>query len=571
MAEAKANSVIETGTKPATVEFPMTAYEEQLKSLQELESEQDEALRAIELKIQEMRKQQEEVMMKKEQAITKALGVRAKLSMLQRASASPKIRSPNATIEQTLGPSLPLPEKRKSAVTSDTRAFDNVWPKKRTKLSSSNSESSQPSMANIILRTTVEDIKNYPINDSYPLFNDIRNMLSNLMARRHSRIPAKQQNAGRILDTLHNHVHMVNNIQDVMELIFTTASRQDKVSDTPSSQPDVSINLKDHGRSIDTHTFTQYQTPLSRFRSYQYFGGAHRRSAAYSNPVDTSRNVCAFELAGGSCNDDTCASRHFRDFEMTGKDIIEDLITYAQDETEDGQAQYQRALKRMFATLDAAKASPATLLRAAANCRLQLPHSERLQKVSFRPSNVRRAEKINRKRAQPPVKPVSQKLPTTSALKCVLHRSVIIDARYYEVDERNYPRDPKNIRLWIRAFREALPSPTFADYDNSNSKALDMDLAINVLRQALARNPASQLLWCLYVELWFYRGDQKAFEREIQQALRNLPYSLDLQWYQVLAASTVDEQITISDGLLKHFTSEQTTRIMGIVASKIGI
>jgi tetratricopeptide (TPR) repeat protein len=156
----------------------------------------------------------------------------------------------------------------------------------------------------------------------------------------------------------------------------------------------------------------------------------------------------------------------------------------------------------------------------------------------------------------------------TSALQRVLLSGSSGDTRYFDVDERNYPRDPKNIQGWIRAVVAALPSSNFADYDKTNSKSLDLDGAINILRQALARNPSSDLLWCLYVELWLYRGDLKMFEREMEQAIRNVPFSLDLMWYKVLAAPTVEEQIRISDQLLEHFNSEQAITSIGIVASK---
>jgi hypothetical protein len=57
------------------------------------------------------------------------------------------------------------------------------------------------------------------------------------------------------------------------------------------------------------------------------------------------------------------------------------------------------------------------------------------------------------------------------------------------------------------------------------------------------------------------------FEREMEQAIRNVPHCLDLLWYKVLAAPTVEDQITISDQLLEYFTNDQASASMGIVAS----
>jgi tetratricopeptide (TPR) repeat protein len=554
------------GTDKSAVESsPMTAYEEQLKSLQELENEQDEALQALDLKIQEMRKQQADVIMRKEQAKTKALGVRAKLSMLLRASsASPKVRSSSLESPQPTS----LPEKRSSSTTNKGKGLvEAFWPSKRSKFNSDASLSKTSTFDS--LHMTMDEIVNYPRNEKYPLFNDIRDILAKIISRRYSRPKAKHQATVRITDTRHDHFRIVNNLQDCLKYFVSTSTPPPQSSDTPASnQSDVSAKLKDHGRSHDTSTFTPYESPLQRFRSFQYFGGPSGRSMAYSNPVDTSRNLCTFELAGGNCNDDTCASRHFRDFDMTGTDVMQDLLTYAQGEYEDGRSLYPKTLKRIFASLDAANStSPGSLIRTAADCRRRLP-DERLQKVSFVPSIARRSEKVNRRTAPHSVKSVSQKLPMTSALQRVLLSGSSGDTRYFDVDERNYPRDPKNIQGWIRAVVAALPSSNFADYDKTNSKSLDLDGAINILRQALARNPSSDLLWCLYVELWLYRGDLKMFEREMEQAIRNVPFSLDLMWYKVLAAPTVEEQIRISDQLLEHFNSEQAITSIGIVASK---
>ncbi|KAI9288033.1 hypothetical protein BC943DRAFT_335019 [Umbelopsis sp. AD052] len=557
------------------INSPFAEYEEQLKSLQQLEDDQDEALRAIEAKIEAMRKQQETMRLQKELARTKALGVRAKLSMLQRASASPKIQSPVFTSKNASTQPSPSPAKRPSPyVEENTSAGESRHGSlsrtavrhqaKRGKFERPDAEA-VPNIDVEAARLTMDEIIHYPRNDTLPLFNEIRDRLAKVMSTEGFRVKEKSVH---LTDNRHDHIRVIKRPQDFLEYYMQPPSPQEETSDTPSpNQPDVSVNVKDHGRSQDMAEFKPYQSPLHRFRSFQYFGGPTNKSMAYSNPVDTSKNLCAFELAGGTCNDDTCRSRHFRDFDLSPTDVMQDLLTYSRGENDGMQMKDQKTLERMFATMDAARTKqPVTYVRAALDIRRRNLSGNQLQKVSFTPSPARRQEAIKRKKGgQHNVKPVAQKLPMTSALQPMLTGSTV-ELRYFEVDERNYPTDSKNILGWVRAVVQSLPSTQFADYDKANSKSLDLNAAINILRQALVRNPTSDLLWCLYVELWMYRGDEKMFEREMEQAVRNVPYCLDLMWYNVLLASTVEEQLTASDNLLRYFNSDEAIKTIGIVA-----
>ncbi|KAM3583744.1 Zinc finger C3H1 domain-containing protein, variant 2 [Umbelopsis sp. WA50703] len=542
----------------STADSPLTLYEEQLKSLQQLEEEQDRALKQLELKIAEMRKQQEEMALRKEQAKTKALGVRAKLSMLQRASASPKVRTP-PTVSTQLQPMQISTDGKPSSTRKELSSHEDSPSAKRTKYNRPPEFGAQFTMSHA--KDAIQGVI-IDTGRSVPLLTSIQSVITD-MANRKSTRPFMLQNTPRYTDTRHDHVRILYKPDDLAKHFQNIPPAQEENSDSVMlKQAEISDHLKDTGRSESSSTFSQYQSPLQCFRSFQYFGGKSGQSMAYSNPMDTSRNLCAFELAGGTCNDDTCASRHFRDFNMTEADVIQDLLTYAENESEDIRNAYQRSLKRIFASMSAApNATPTMLVRTAADCRNRLS-KENSRKVSFVPSPARRLEKVKRKAAQHRAKPMSQKQPITSALQPILSAGPSGEARYFDVDERNYPRDPKNIQGWVRACLEALPSANFADYDITNSKSLELGKAINVLRQALARNPTSELLWCLYVELWLYRGDTKMFEREMEQAIRNVPHCLDLLWYKVLAAPTVEDQITISDQLLEYFTNDQASASM---------
>ncbi|PBP25412.1 hypothetical protein BUE80_DR003830 [Diplocarpon rosae] len=70
--------------------------------------------------------------------------------------------------------------------------------------------------------------------------------------------------------------------------------------------------------------FKPYESPLKRFAAYRFHpsfkqdvqGGL--RSKTYSHKIKTKIEFCRYELAGGICNDATCAEQHFRDIVLPG-------------------------------------------------------------------------------------------------------------------------------------------------------------------------------------------------------------------------------------------------------------
>ncbi|CAL3970927.1 unnamed protein product [Diplocarpon coronariae] len=78
--------------------------------------------------------------------------------------------------------------------------------------------------------------------------------------------------------------------------------------------------------------FTPYESPLKRFAAYRFHpcfkqdvrGGL--RSKTYSHRIKTKTEFCRYELAGGICNDATCAEQHFRDIVLPGAWLTRELI-----------------------------------------------------------------------------------------------------------------------------------------------------------------------------------------------------------------------------------------------------
>ncbi|KUJ09359.1 uncharacterized protein LY89DRAFT_285810 [Mollisia scopiformis] len=80
-----------------------------------------------------------------------------------------------------------------------------------------------------------------------------------------------------------------------------------------------SPNLVEPGSEDDFKTplYTPYESPLKRFRAYRFHPEFSRdvagglKSRTYSHKIDPNKEFCRYELAGGTCNDSTCASQHF--------------------------------------------------------------------------------------------------------------------------------------------------------------------------------------------------------------------------------------------------------------------
>ncbi|PBP22610.1 hypothetical protein BUE80_DR006443 [Diplocarpon rosae] len=74
--------------------------------------------------------------------------------------------------------------------------------------------------------------------------------------------------------------------------------------------------------------FRPYESPLKRFAAYRFHpsfkqdvqGGL--RSKTYSHKIKTKTEFCRYELAGGICNDATCAEQHFRDIVLPDDAVL---------------------------------------------------------------------------------------------------------------------------------------------------------------------------------------------------------------------------------------------------------
>ncbi|APA07897.1 hypothetical protein sscle_03g026670 [Sclerotinia sclerotiorum 1980 UF-70] len=77
--------------------------------------------------------------------------------------------------------------------------------------------------------------------------------------------------------------------------------------------------------------FSPYQSPLKKFHAYRFHpeykqqipGGL--RSLTYTNKIDAKKELCRYELMGGTCNDDTCEFQHFREMGLPDDVLLQKL------------------------------------------------------------------------------------------------------------------------------------------------------------------------------------------------------------------------------------------------------
>ncbi|KAK2799732.1 hypothetical protein FQN50_008380 [Emmonsiellopsis sp. PD_5] len=98
--------------------------------------------------------------------------------------------------------------------------------------------------------------------------------------------------------------------------------------------------------------FTPYNSPLKLFRAYRYhplysedINGGYR-SLTYSHNIDPKKYICAYEAAGGACNDHSCEFQHFRDMSLSDDKILVEMGSLREGKTAEEKEKYVAGLKQ---------------------------------------------------------------------------------------------------------------------------------------------------------------------------------------------------------------------------------
>nr|XP_054775051.1 zinc finger C3H1 domain-containing protein-like [Lytechinus pictus] len=96
--------------------------------------------------------------------------------------------------------------------------------------------------------------------------------------------------------------------------------------------------MKNEGENVspvkaDSRGLMAYRSSLLPFKAFRlsplfrYKAGYSVQSPSYTNKLDASRPLCQYELKG-TCNDDDCVWQHERDYTMSSREMLTDLLSY---------------------------------------------------------------------------------------------------------------------------------------------------------------------------------------------------------------------------------------------------
>ncbi|KAL7274522.1 hypothetical protein RUND412_002584 [Rhizina undulata] len=104
--------------------------------------------------------------------------------------------------------------------------------------------------------------------------------------------------------------------------------------------------------NIASNVFIPYRSPLMDFKSFRYhpryldFVPGGYRSNTYSNRIDPKKTMCLYEFNGGKCNDLSCTSQHWRQIEIPDDEILVELASVTEGQSEETKKQYNKGLRQ---------------------------------------------------------------------------------------------------------------------------------------------------------------------------------------------------------------------------------
>ncbi|KAI9709979.1 MAG: hypothetical protein M1820_003057 [Bogoriella megaspora] len=100
--------------------------------------------------------------------------------------------------------------------------------------------------------------------------------------------------------------------------------------------------------------YTSYESPLRSFRAFRFHPEYLRtvaggfRSITYAHRIDTQKQICRFEGAGGSCNDPQCEYQHFKDMKLSDSDLLLQIGLMGPSDSDDDRTRWQAGLRQII-------------------------------------------------------------------------------------------------------------------------------------------------------------------------------------------------------------------------------
>ncbi|XP_071115471.1 zinc finger C3H1 domain-containing protein-like [Haliotis cracherodii] len=296
-------------------------------------------------------------------------------------------------------------------------------------------------------------------------------------------------------------------------------------------------SAKSNGDNKNRQIDLTYKSPLLSFRAYRFSPYYRTKSnktissITYSNKINPRKILCTYDLHG-RCNDDKCTGQHERDFKLSEREVLVDLLSYcpklagvkntsSQDcsksigtyidnlvRQHEGQMTSDQLclLLASRVTEEANKNRPHTMFFDPRIWKPAQDQPERQETVSeFKGKGSRSLEFLN-----------NPSPPDRDNILCDE------DVRYYggnnteiQTMETAVMENPQDVQLWLKLAQRKLGA--------DNSSEANLDQALNVLARGLESNKDSAVLWHRYLSLYQYHRDAGDLPQLCQMALQHAP------------------------------------------------
>ncbi|KAI8791743.1 zinc finger C3H1 domain-containing protein isoform X2 [Biomphalaria glabrata] len=328
-----------------------------------------------------------------------------------------------------------------------------------------------------------------------------------------------------------------------------------------SSSPHLKLCLEDH-KDKGRHEWSRLSTPLTytssllMFKSYRlssFFRTKENlgfQSVTYSNKINPDCVFCPYDLQG-TCNDDSCQQQHPKDYILTEKELLEDIVSYCPElagvkekatplEIEKCIGSYVEnvlAKSKGKITTDELCLWLSSEVKSAA--KKSPPHMINLESRSWKPQSKKETGlslHLNQRLTKQGVESINTEK--------VVDKDVVIneeDIRYFTADstdllslEAEIMEDKTKSELWQRLAHKKLTDP-------NRSPVECLDQALNVLARGLEENRQDSILWLSYLQLYRKHPEAQNFLQFCQTALDLAP-SYDLWFLFISSLHTFTEK-----------------------------
>ncbi|KAJ3407684.1 Zinc finger C3H1 domain-containing protein, partial [Chytridiales sp. JEL 0842] len=315
-------------------------------------------------------------------------------------------------------------------------------------------------------------------------------------------------------------------------------------------------SIQYHKVPTTSSTFKPFETPLKSLRAYRFSKefknttSSGIRSTTYTNKIDPMKKMCMFELQGGSCNDPSCNSQHFKDIKMTDTEIMIDVMSsFDSDKIPE--------LKATLQSMRAQGSSPDEIHNLIVQNEIMTPSllvkygigKKRLVKTAaglgsgIATPGKNLGETVSGKRwfaAELSKLPSPRNPILLQGLQKLVSGEEVKSGRYYEASfsDEEYEiilkKDVSNVTVWINYAADNLPEDLTMDTLNKPSNNLNKSL--NILSKALEKNRSSEELWNFFLELYVRRGSDTDVREVFEEAIGFLPRKNDIKSLALLSA-----------------------------------